>query len=146
MPFLTIMLTIIMCGCSQSFNTTQTTNVEVTTTYESMCEIEVLDYYTNEVLLHFDGNNTGKTNELLTIINYHDSENHSDISIRPSYIVHFIDNGDSSNDIWYFVYLDGEKLYIQVDISKVSKNESMFDSDIMLCEKTSKDFADFLSK
>lgn len=136
----------IMCGCSQGLNTTQTTSAKITTTNESKCGAEVLDYYTHEVLLAFDGNNTEKMKELLSILNYHDSNNHSDIHIRPSYIVHLIDNGDSSNDIWYFVYLDGEKLYIQVDISKVTKNKSMFDSDIMLCEKTSKNFADFVLK
>ncbi|MGM9881809.1 MAG: hypothetical protein ACI31S_03075 [Bacilli bacterium] len=129
------------CGCSgNSYNKQLVENntAVATSQMDSMAEIAVLEYKTNYTILQLPANDETALS-LLDIVNYTDDTDYVP-NKKPDYIVHMIDNGDSTQDIWLNIYLDNKKIYIQWDTEKYVYSKEMNITDkIMESTKTTAD-------
>ncbi|MEE0914841.1 MAG: hypothetical protein U0L76_09720 [Ruminococcus sp.] len=133
---ITILLICLLCGCNGNVKNTSQATTESTT--DSMCEIAVLDYKTDETLVQFSTTDNEKADILLNAIS---NTEKSDIQIsdEPDYVLHFIDNGNSKYDSWYLVYFDEDKVYLQLDTEKTDLEGIEETSEISLCPNLTPD-------
>lgn len=129
------------CGCSgnsQNKQLVENNTAVATSQMDSMVEIAVLEYKTNYTILQIPANDETALS-LLDIVNYTDDTDYVP-NKKPDYIVHMIDNGDSTQDVWLNIYLDNKKIYIQWDTEKYVYSKEMNITDkIMESTKTTAD-------
>lgn len=129
------------CGCSgnsQNKQLVENNTAVATSQMDSMVEIAVLEYKTNYTILQIPANDETALS-LLDIVNYTDDTDYVP-NEKPDYIVHMIDNGDSTQDVWLNIYLDNKKIYIQWDTEKYVYSKEMNITDkIMESTKTTAD-------
>lgn len=136
-------LTLVFCGCAGSVSSANTTTTAVTTSAEtSMCDIAILDYKTNEVLTQFSTMEENSTNTILNVIDNTEKTN-DHLTSEPSYVIHYIDKGNSKYDAWYFIYLENNKIYTQWDTDRTKYDNIELPTDISVC--TSATPEEFLS-
>ena len=114
------------CGCSgnsQNKQLVENNTAVATSQMDSMVEIAVLEYKTNYTILQIPANDETALS-LLDIVNYTDDTDYVP-NKKPDYIVHMIDNGDSTQDVWLNIYLDNKKIYIQWDTEKYVYSKEM---------------------
>ena len=51
------------------------------------------------------------------------------IKSKPKYLVHFVDPKDSINDVYYYIYIENNNIYVQFDTVKMKKLIDKFDID-----------------
>lgn len=51
------------------------------------------------------------------------------IKSKPKYLVHFVDPKDSINDVYYYIYIENNNIYVQYDTVKMKKLIDKFDVD-----------------
>lgn len=136
--FITMLLICLLCGCAGNAESTSQATTESAT--DSMCEIAVVDYKTNETLAQFSTTDNEKADIILNGISYTE-KSYVQISVEPDYVLHFIDNGDSKYDSWYLVYFYEDKVYIQLDTENTDLENIEETSEISLCPNlTPEDF------
>lgn len=131
------------CGCSgnsQNKQLVENNTAVATSQMDSMVEIAVLEYKTNYTILQIPANDETALS-LLDIVNYTDDTDYVP-NKKPDYIVHMIDNGDSTQDVWLNIYLDNKKIYIQWDTEKYvySKEMNITDKIIESTKTTADEF------
>ena len=131
------------CGCSgnsQNKLLVENNTAVATSQMDSMVEIAVLEYKTNYTILQIPANDETALS-LLDIVNYTDDTDYVP-NKKPDYIVHMIDNGDSTQDVWLNIYLDNKKIYIQWDTEKYvySKEMNITDKIIESTKTTADEF------
>ena len=98
--------------------------------------IIITDYGTNNVVTQFSSKDyTEEAAALTNALNYNDeiSEN---IKSDPEYTVHFIDPKNSAYDVWYFVYIENDTVYVQYNTEKMQQmNDDIFKSETMTVDK-----------
>lgn len=134
-----VIICCIICGCGNTSKTSENSVVSKTetTTFSAstMCEISILDYNTEEVLTQFEASDDTKANTVFNTLNNTEDTSEKP-KTEPSYIIHFIDNGDSQYDVWYLVYIDDSKLFVCLDSSRTESNNLNLESGLKLCKST----------
>ena len=51
------------------------------------------------------------------------------IILKTKYLVHFVDPKDSINDVYYYIYIENNNIYVQFDTVKMKKLIDKFDKD-----------------
>lgn len=112
------------CGGEVASNNAQTSDevnttalVETTPTLDpNQFSFEVYDYKTNELISKSNKNNLNEKMRASDDLVYMTSDNKVDsIDVEPSYVLLLSYLKDTSRDIWIFVYVKGDDVYVQAD-------------------------------
>lgn len=66
---------------------------------------------------------------LLTNATNYTENKETKIKSKPKYLVHFVDPKDSINDVYYYIYIENNNIYVQFDTVKMKKLIDKFDVD-----------------
>lgn len=64
---------------------------------------------------------------LLTNATNYTENKETKIKSKPKYLVHFVDPKDSINDVYYYIYIENNNIYVQFDTVKMKKLIDKFD-------------------
>ena len=82
-------------------------------------KIEIKDYESNDVIAQFYTKDDEVSAVALTELLNNTEDISENINSSPEYTVHFVDPKNSDFDVWYFVYLENDSLYMQYDTDKM---------------------------
>ena len=92
-------------------------------------KIVIIDYETNDVVAQFYTEDDEVSAVALTEMLNNTEDITENVYSSPEYTVHFVDPRNADYDVWHFVYIKDENLYIQYDTDKMKD----MDDDIKKC-------------
>jgi hypothetical protein len=92
-------------------------------------KIVIIDYETNDVVAQFYTEDDEVSAVALTELLNNTEDITENVYSSPEYTVHFVDPKNSEFDVWYFIYLENDSLYMQYDTDKMNG----MDDDIKKC-------------
>lgn len=87
----------------------------------------ITDCKTGKVVASFSTKEHQKEALLLTNATYYTENKETKIKSKPKYLVHFVDPKDSINDVYYYIYIENNNIYIQYDTVKMKELIDKFD-------------------
>lgn len=89
----------------------------------------ITDCKTGKVVASFSTKEHEKEAILLTNATNYTENKETKIKSKPKYLVHFVDPKDSINDVYYYIYIKNNNIYVQYDTVKMKKLIDKFDVD-----------------
>lgn len=114
-------------------------------------DIIITDCSTDKVVASFSTEENAEEAVMLTNAENNVGERAVKLNSKPKYLVHFVDPKDSLYDIYYYVYIEGNNMYIQYNMEEMQELEDIshfgFDVSIMKTNGiTVKEFNSILTK
>lgn len=106
--------------------------------------IRVIEYESQKVILQMGADDSNITTTLFNLVNFTISTDDK-VDVLPSYIINFIDNSQSQQDVWANIYIQNEQLYVQYIPEKMPVAEKLGITDeIRKSDVTAKEFLNIL--
>lgn len=86
----------------------------------------ITDCSTGKVVTSFSSDEHSKERLMLLDADDDVEEKTIELNFEPKYLVHLADPNDSINDLYFYVYIKGNNIYVQKDINKMKELEDTF--------------------
>lgn len=87
----------------------------------------ITDCKTGKVVASFSTKEHEKEAILLTNATNYLEDKETKVKSKPKYLVHFVDPKDSINDVYYYIYIENNNIYVQFDTVKMKELIDKFD-------------------
>lgn len=116
---LLLIITVLSCGCGKENDASKNP-----TDSKYMTGIRIMEYESQNVILQMGADDSNITITLLNLVN-DTIPTEEKVDVLPSYIINFIDNSHSQQDVWANIYIRDRILYVQYIPEKMPISEKL---------------------